>query len=264
MKKYYLVTMLTSLIATNALGGPLEESLNTKTANDLLGVDSELIEGSYKLPPMPAGMILTRLKNGESVLVDANMRFAMKGNLYDISRGREIIDEKTADDTWLINSKKLDSIPTPSFSFGVDKMRPDLTIMIHPDSNDQGTLDSIEFVKKNSDKYRIDLMLMATRSRVDALSVGNLYCAKDHKEAKKRILEGKFPIADDKSTHLEQMVTCNIRDVLGSIMIANMYQVRAYPFIYNRNGAFMEGLPKNEDTAKFVSLKPTGMSKIEQ
>jgi hypothetical protein len=264
MKYRHLAVALSALIATNSIGGPLEDSINAKAANDLLGIEDQLIEGSYKLPPMPAGMILTRLKNGESVLVDANMRFAMKGQLFDVSRGQEIVDAKTADEAWLINSKKLDSIPTPTFSYGADKMRPDLTIMIHPDSEDEGTKEALEFVKKHSDKYRIDLMLMATRSRTDALSVGNLYCAADHKEAKSRILKGKFPIAEDSDTHLEQMPTCQIRDVLASIMIASMYQVKAYPFIYNQNGAFMEGLPKSDDLDKFVALKPTGMSKIEQ
>lgn len=240
---------------------PLSESLlNTRNQklSDFFSMSANA-EWVAKLPET-GGMVLTKLKNGNYMAIGSNMRYAFEvKRVVNIMSGEEILDLNTANDLWLVYPEQIQKMPLPMFRYGPDKPKADITIMA-PVQNDKASNSTVEFVKKHMDKYTIDVILMATTSKVAGNSVAHLMCAMDRSLAKERYLEKKFPIKDDPTTHLEQNPQCNVDDIISTFTLQRMYNVKSYPFSYNKHGAIAAGLPV--DFEKFLEYKPENLAAI--
>lgn len=242
---------------------PLLQSLsNNREANlaEFFSV-TEKAEWVASLPPTQ-GLVVVKLKNGQYMIIDAGMRFAFEaGAIVDIGNGQVIDTPEKINDAWLVNVDAISSMPLPIFTYGVDKLKADFTVMVamvdHP-----STKAVMDLIRENQNKYRIDVMLMGTTDKTQLLSAGNLYCAEDRKLAKERLLDLKFPLKSDKTTWLDQLPTCKHEDVLSAFNVAKMYSVNKYPFFYNSYGAYMTGVPLQID--KFIEWKPKNMAAVQQ
>ncbi len=211
--------------------------------------------------PETSGMIITKLKNGEYMIVDANLRYAFYATkIVNIVNGDEVTGPQKANDVWLVNAEAVAKLPLPLFRYGPEKPKADITIMTAM-TDDEPTRNTVEFIKKLMDEYRIDVIMMGTRNNVEAESAAHLMCAEDRLEAKQRLLDMKFPVKQDKLTHLKQHATCKGQEVLSTITLARMYNVKAYPFVYNAYGASVQGLPN--DIEDFMVYQPNNLANIQ-
>lgn len=263
MKTALTTLALTMTFAGNALANdPLTESVANSRNQKLTDFFSMTANADWvaKLPET-GGMVLTKLKNGNYIAMGTNMRYAFEvKRVVNIMSGEEVLDLKTANDVWLVYPEQIQKMPLPMFRYGPDKPKADITIMA-PVQNDKASKSTVEFVKEHMDKYTIDVILMATTNKVAGNSVAHLMCAMDRKLAKERYLEMKFPIKEDKSTHLEQNPQCNVNDIISTFTLQRMYNVKSYPFTYNSHGATVAGLPENFE--KFLDYKPENLASIQ-
>lgn len=208
------------------------------------------------LPTSP-GMIVTKLKNGQYMIMDANFRYAFyANNIIDITRGREVTSLEDMNDIWLIDTSKLNSNKLPIFSYGLSKPEADLYILM-PMENSKVTKNITNFIKENVDKYRIDIMLMGSKNRQQLISASNFYCAKDRTLAKANLLNLIIPVKEDKSTWMPQHITCDTKNVIAALAIAKVYNVMTYPFLINPHGASSTVIPT--DIQSFIQNKPTNL-----
>lgn len=258
----YLVSALlsTTVIASqSAPNDPLLSSLHSDPAlkTQEFFSPSDKAEWVANLPPTN-GLIVTKIRSGQYMIVDANLRYAFyANNIFDILNGREITSPEQMNDVWLINTDKLSTQSLPIFSYGKNKAIADITIMMPMEQSDVAK-NITDYIKKHQADFRIDIILMGTKNRQQLLSASNLYCAKDRDQAKSNLLNLIFPINSDKSTWLEQHVTCNAKDVISAMHVAKIYNVTLYPFSFNNAGASQIGLP--DDLKSFSVLAPKDLA----
>jgi len=257
-----LTIILSSLLTSVVHADPLLESLKNNREATLSNFFSITQNAEWVATlPETTGMIITKLKNGDYMVVDGNLRYAfVASKIVNIDNGEQVVDEISANNVWLLHPEQISKLPLPLFRYGVDKPKADITIMAALEQN-QSTKDTVEFIKKHESNYRIDVILMATTSRKAMDSVAHLKCAEDRKIAKQRFLDMKFPVKSDPKTHLKQLPTCSMEDVLSTLTLAKRYNVKAYPFVYNEYGGYATGLPNNIDD--FIAYKPTNLAHVQ-
>lgn len=238
---------------------PLLDSIRNSQQGQLaefLGPGADLAQWTANLPP-PAGLIAIKLKTNQFMIMDMQMRYAFYANsIFDIANNRQVIEADDFNKMWHINGDSIIESDLPIFNFGVDKLRADFTVMLMAADSD-ATKATIGFIKEHMSDYRIDVLLIGSENRESLTAAANLYCAEDRVAAKERLLNLEFPVANDPSTHLKQILTCSPESILHAIQVAGMYGVKRLPFSYNANGAWIYGLP--DDIPEFV--KATEMNR---
>ena len=241
---------------------PLSESIANSREQKLSDFFSVTANAEW-VANLPAtnGIIITKLKSGNFMAVDSNMRYAFEiKRIVNVMNGAEVVDPKSANDVWLVYPDQIQKLPLPMFRYGPDKPKADITIMAGVE-DDEASKATVEYVKQYMDKYTIDVILMATTSKKAGNSIAHLMCAMDRKEAKQRYLEMALPTKEDKSSHMEQNPNCKVEDVLSTFTLQRMYNVNTYPFAYNSHGASVSGLPQNLE--EFLDYKPENLASIQ-
>lgn len=262
LKKTVIALSATLALGTANANGldPLMKALQSQPDTKKAEFLSPAAKGAEWLAMLPdtSGMYAVKLKTGQFMIMDSHFRYAFyANNLFDMIRGQEITTIEELNQVWLIDESKLDPNTLPIFSYGQEKPKADMTILVGVHKS-EATKRLMQFVKENQEKYRIDLVLMGTTGKRQLFSVINLFCAKDRVLAKERLLNLEIPTYGDEESLLDYHATCNREHIMAGTAISKMYNVTHYPYFINGKGHSTIGIPK--DLEKFLTELPENPS----
>ncbi|EPR7483867.1 TPA: hypothetical protein ACGSTL_001176 [Vibrio parahaemolyticus] len=200
-------------------------------------------------------LVMVENQEGEKILMDTTARIAIRGNVevYDMWNKRPINTLADAQASWLVTLDKfnINSGDLASYRYGLDKDKPDVTVMVDPRGDYNKKL--FDQMREMAGDYSFEIVLLPLLGDESVMESLKLWCAKDQEKSLAELMDGKTSTGTI-------IPTCDKDPLIRGLGLGGLLHIKGLPYLIRADGLQNQGAPNS--LTEFMGRETENLGKV--